>query len=232
MPSSPAVEAKVSLSERAYQELRRRILDCELEPGVLISERGIAGEIGLGIAAVRSALVRLSAEGLVITIPRVGYQVSNFTIEYINNFFEAWRVLGHGIVRLALTNMTNSDRKKLQHLRDRVKALGADADPAKVITEVDRTWEQMVEIAGNPLLGDFFYRMQADMRRLFILALRSDANGQGLTSKMVEAPGFENLPSIEAGEASFENFVDMSQQYIMSVVLGLPVLSKVSLAFR
>jgi len=219
-----------SLSERAYQELRRRILYCELEPGELISERGIAAEIDLGIAAVRSALVRLSAEGLVTTIPRVGYQVSSFTIEYINQFFETWRILGRAIVRLSHARMTEADRSRIHALREENRG-GDPADPEAVIVNTDRLWEEMVATARNPLLQDFFARMEVDMRRLFILALRADHDRQGITAQMLAAPGTNEADTVEDGLARFDAFVDMSQRYIMRVIVGLPALSRVSLDF-
>jgi len=224
-------DTATSLSERAYQELRRRILFCELEPGAIVSERGIAAEIDLGIAAVRAALVRLSAEGLVTTIPRVGYQVSSFTIEYINQFFETWRVLGRAIVRLSHERMTEADRARIQELRRHTKELGDDADPEAVIASTDRLWEEMVATARNPLLQDFFGRMEVDMRRLFILALRADADRAGITAGMLAAPGIDRADTVADGLARFDAFVDMSQRYIMGVIVGLPVLSRVSLDF-
>jgi len=219
-----------SLSEQAYQEIRTRILDCDLEPGALISERGIAADLGLGIAAVRSALGRLSAEGLVTTLPRVGYQVANFTIEYINDFFEAWRVVGRAIIQLAIRRISDADRAVLRDMRERGEG-ARKGNRAAAIGTADEIFSYYIHVARNPLLGDFFNRMQADMHRLYTLVVRS-GQGDSLADRMNTAPAFEDFATEEEALRYFEEFVDTSQWQIMSVVLGLPALSKVSLSFQ
>jgi GntR family transcriptional regulator, rspAB operon transcriptional repressor len=53
-------------ASRAYQAIRERILRCELAPGAAINERVLMDEISIGRTPIREALLRLSAEGLVI----------------------------------------------------------------------------------------------------------------------------------------------------------------------
>ncbi len=54
-----------SQSERAYQFIRRELLAAELRPGERLTEIKWAIKVGVGRAAVREALRRLSGEGLV-----------------------------------------------------------------------------------------------------------------------------------------------------------------------
>src|ERR1700688_352174 len=55
-----------SASSRAYDAIRQRILRCKLEPGALINERALMEQISIGRTPIREALLRLSAEQLVI----------------------------------------------------------------------------------------------------------------------------------------------------------------------
>ncbi|MGH3446446.1 MAG: GntR family transcriptional regulator, partial [Nocardioidaceae bacterium] len=54
-----------SLSHSAYRMLKSLIIRCELLPGEQVSERVLTTQYGLGRAAVRTALSRLSQDGLV-----------------------------------------------------------------------------------------------------------------------------------------------------------------------
>ena len=53
------------MREEAYRELRRLIVDGQLEPGEKVRDREIAGWLGVSRMPVREAITRLADEGLV-----------------------------------------------------------------------------------------------------------------------------------------------------------------------
>ena len=64
--SSPAVnapEASLAAHERVYRTLRLRIMYGEIDPGVSLTLRGIAGAFDVSMTPVREAVRRLAAEG-------------------------------------------------------------------------------------------------------------------------------------------------------------------------
>lgn len=61
-----------SLTDDVYEKLLRRFLNNELVPGNILDRKQIAEELGVSMAPVREALMRLSMEGFVETIPRKG----------------------------------------------------------------------------------------------------------------------------------------------------------------
>jgi DNA-binding GntR family transcriptional regulator len=65
----------ITLSERVYRHILEQMLQRELLPGQIINRRLVADRLGVSIAPVLEALVRLEAEGLVTTISRKGTQV-------------------------------------------------------------------------------------------------------------------------------------------------------------
>jgi DNA-binding GntR family transcriptional regulator len=65
-----------TLSEGVYQELRVDILTCKLRPGAKLQINTLADERAVSLSAVREALSRLSAEGLVTLEPQRGYRVA------------------------------------------------------------------------------------------------------------------------------------------------------------
>src|SRR5690348_12287105 len=64
-----------TLAERAYAEIREKILQGVYALGAPLSRREIAGELGMSFVPVSEALQRLEQEGLVESRPRVGTRV-------------------------------------------------------------------------------------------------------------------------------------------------------------
>lgn len=71
----------------AYDVIRQAIIEWELRPGVHVTEHQLAETTGFGRASVRAALTRLGHEGLVMAIPRRGYQVAPITFKYVTDVF-------------------------------------------------------------------------------------------------------------------------------------------------
>src|SRR4029079_18208360 len=68
-PSSGAVR---SLTERAYVEIRNRVMTLAFRPGEFLNESFICAAIGIGRTPVHEALHRLQIEGLVQIVPLKG----------------------------------------------------------------------------------------------------------------------------------------------------------------
>lgn len=70
-----------SLATRVYDSILRKLHDRELIPGQEINRRGLAEQVGVSVAPVLEALVRLESEGFVETLPRRGTRVRRITLE-------------------------------------------------------------------------------------------------------------------------------------------------------
>ena len=68
--SSPAVEP--TLAERAYRDIRDRLIMLEIPPGAPVNEDVLAQSLGFGRTPVREALKRLQYERLIVAYPRRG----------------------------------------------------------------------------------------------------------------------------------------------------------------
>jgi DNA-binding GntR family transcriptional regulator len=65
-----------SFTEIVYQKLRSAILACRYEPSSKLRINAICAELGASLGAVREALSRLAAEGLVIAEAQKGFSVA------------------------------------------------------------------------------------------------------------------------------------------------------------
>ncbi|CAN7631262.1 GntR family transcriptional regulator [Brucella pseudogrignonensis] len=72
---NPLPEAS-SLTEAVFEALRADILACRLRPGTKLKIVGISKQLMVSAGAVREALARLAAEGLVLAEAQRGFQVT------------------------------------------------------------------------------------------------------------------------------------------------------------
>lgn len=70
------VDSGKSLTASVYAQLRAEILACRLPPGCRLKTSELCLRIGAGLSAVREALSKLSAEGLVVSEPQRGFRVA------------------------------------------------------------------------------------------------------------------------------------------------------------
>ncbi|MEV7976802.1 GntR family transcriptional regulator [Streptomyces sp. NPDC086519] len=103
----------VSLGDAAYRQLRADIVSCRLVPGQRLTERSLAETTGFGISPIRDALTRLSHEGLVLTLPRKGYQVTPLTLKTVDDLFTLWRIVGPETARLGVQDATAEQRQQI-----------------------------------------------------------------------------------------------------------------------
>lgn len=76
------------LQEQAYQAIRTAIVQSELPPGAVLSERMLAEHFGFGRAPIRVAIQRLAAEGFLVIIPQQGIIVASLSLEEVRDLFE------------------------------------------------------------------------------------------------------------------------------------------------
>jgi DNA-binding GntR family transcriptional regulator len=98
----------VSLADRAYEEIRKRIFAFELMPGDRLSETGLAQKIAVSRTPLRQALQRLQHEGLVEAIPKVGWLIPPLSFENFDELYD-FRVL---IECHAVRALCGSDRDR------------------------------------------------------------------------------------------------------------------------
>jgi GntR family carbon starvation induced transcriptional regulator len=69
-------DSKLTQAESVRDIVRADILDGRLLPGAKLNIKALEGQIGVSLGAIREALSRLSAEGLVLAEAHRGYRVS------------------------------------------------------------------------------------------------------------------------------------------------------------
>ena len=85
---STSGERRFSQTRRAYDEIKRRILDNELPPGTQALEQEVAVLLGMSRTPVREALIRLAQEGMVEVRPRHGMRVLPLSLADLREIYD------------------------------------------------------------------------------------------------------------------------------------------------
>src|SRR5437870_2186503 len=101
-----AVPARHLLKERAYSEIKRRILDGGFAPSTFLSERQLASQLAMSKTPIRAALERLEMEGLVVVSPQQGILVRDLSVHEIADLYEMRAALETYVVRAVAGQLT------------------------------------------------------------------------------------------------------------------------------
>jgi DNA-binding GntR family transcriptional regulator len=77
-----------TIRRRIYEYLREQLLNGEIPPRQHLTEAKIANEIGTSRTPVREAFHSLELEGLIESIPRVGYVVKSISEQEVEEICE------------------------------------------------------------------------------------------------------------------------------------------------
>jgi len=183
----------MSLSERAYHEIRHMIVRLDLAPGDVIREDELQTTLGLGRTPIREALQRLVRDQFVTVIPRRGMYVSRIDVGELGLLYETRATLEPFAMRLACV-------RGQQHHWDEMAAALAQADAASTPDEliaIDRRCREIVwEAADNRFLTDTLDMLYAQSDRLWHLYLGDVADLHLMIDEHREI-----LEALQAGDA-------------------------------
>lgn len=153
-----------SLSERAYSELRDKIVRLDYSPGDVLREDELRSELGIGRTPIREALQRLERDHFVTVVPRQGIFVAGIGIDELAMLFETRMVLEPYAARLAALRGTPRHWDAMAAALDE---RSQDTTPEELLAIDRRCHELMWQAAGNRFLTDTLDMMYAQSDRLW-----------------------------------------------------------------
>jgi DNA-binding GntR family transcriptional regulator len=138
-------------------EITRELVELSLfGKEIFIREESTARKHGLSRSSLRQILLKLAGEGLILHIPRRGWQVKPFRQEELQSFIEVREVMELKALELAQSKLSKPEAK---HRLQEIKASNQILKNRKVKVRIDNSLHQyLLELAGNPYLDDFFER--------------------------------------------------------------------------
>jgi DNA-binding GntR family transcriptional regulator len=157
----------------AFATLRQAILSGDLAPGRRLVEEELAGTLGVTRQSLRSALLDLTAEGLVERIPNRGARVRVVSTAEAVAITECRMALEALCAAKAAERITDDEAAQLCELAENLKRSVAEGNPLKY-SELNRELHRRVGvISGQTVAVGLLERLHAQLvRHQFQLALR------------------------------------------------------------
>ncbi len=115
-------------AQRAYSEIKERIVTTVMRPGSVIEEAVLRNELGLGRTPIREALKLLEAEKLVVVSPRRGIFVADVSLRDLRELEEVRLELETLCTRLAVQRMTPWEVEEMRRLVAELRAYEPESD--------------------------------------------------------------------------------------------------------
>jgi DNA-binding GntR family transcriptional regulator len=164
----PRKKTQVSLNQKAYTEIRRRILNGELSAESPLSEYQLADELQLSRTPVREAVKRLEREGLVQSLPNRGTFVAELTVKDISEIYQVREQLEGFAAHVAADTMSDEAVERLEKEISVMNRLASEGRLLEIVDSDIRIHQQIIASTQNSrliaLLGtldDQMYRVRA-----------------------------------------------------------------------
>lgn len=210
----------LSLSQKAYEEIRQKIVSLELAPGTVIDEAHLRDELGVGRTPIREALQRLALEKLVTIIPRRGMFVTEIGITDLQRLFEVRLVLEGLAARLAAQRGTREHWNQMEKVLADLPEKEYPADNELLIA-IDETCHQIIyEAADNKFLKDTLNTLYNLSLRLWYFALSDIGDMRAAILEHRSILDALRLGDAEKSARLIEVHIQTFQEEIQSVMLG------------
>jgi DNA-binding GntR family transcriptional regulator len=209
------------MNDAAYELLKREIINCELLPGEQVSEPTLAERLGVGRAAVRAALYRLSQERLVTPIPREGYRIAEITLKDVNDWFGTRQLIEPAIARAAARRV---QPEQIEELRAIVAVQERSGDEQGACLHA-----LIARIAGNDYIAEVIIDTFDRTRRVFnlsylILGLSAFENASH--DLLIDAMAAHDE---DRAEQIMSDHIRNARTYVLEALLDCPSLQGVNL---
>ncbi|CAH1651515.1 MULTISPECIES: GntR family transcriptional regulator [unclassified Chelatococcus] len=183
---------RATLADQAYRELRTRILNGQLAGGRRLLPEELAVELSISPTPIKEALLRLEADGLVVSPLRKGAVVRRFTSAEVEEIYEARIMIEMNAVHklFGRHQMTPEFVASLENTLDRhahFAQLDTPDDLAMALV-FDREFHQKIILAaGNSLVAEWHMRLLEQTHTTFIYNAWDHIRSVGEHRKVIEA---------------------------------------------
>jgi DNA-binding GntR family transcriptional regulator len=165
-----------TIRRKIYEHLREQLLSGEIQPHQHLIEAKIAQDIGTSRTPVREALHSLELEGLIESIPRVGYVVKPTSEQEVEEICEIRMAIEGVAVRWA---MEKAHKKLVEELKKNISLSDEKVSKGEVKAFVDmdaRFHEIIARFSGSKRLRELAQTLRRHMLRYRIQSIYSVGN--------------------------------------------------------
>ena len=161
-------------SDRIETELRRLILNLELEPGLAVSEATLMKQYNWGRTPLREACQRLAEQALLQMVPRQGVVIMPLNVFDFVEVMDAMSMVIGTAAALACKRLNDEQFEQLDELIAQGEAAAATGDHIR-LSELDSEFHRVLaEVTGNRYLRDYLLHLQRVATRFNIATWKRD----------------------------------------------------------
>ncbi len=182
-------------------ELRRKVLTEELEPGAYLDETELSEAYGISRPPLREVLRQLAGEGYVVLHENRGAQVAPMTHKTLRNFFVAAPMIYAAVTRLAAEHATRAQIARLKETQRSFRAAIASGNAADRALWNQRFHSVIGEMADNEFLMPSLRRLLIDHTRIGMTFYNPRKEAMACVSAIAANQHDDFIALIEAGDA-------------------------------
>lgn len=158
---------KKSTESLVTESLRDYILSGALQPGARLTEIALAEQLGVARATLRTALHRLTTEGIVVQVPYTGWHVATLSADDIREIWTLRGSLESLAARLTAQHIANGNAAAQKTIASAHKALlkACESADMKKISEADFALHRaIIDSSGHKRLASQYGLVEQQVR--------------------------------------------------------------------
>ncbi|MCP1170660.1 GntR family transcriptional regulator [Limimaricola litoreus] len=184
MPDAPSdSHGAPSLRRRAYEQVTALLDEGRLRPGEIVSQRRLMEITGATLGAIREAVPRLEADGLLVTVPKKGLMVPSLDVSYVRNAYQVRRMIELSALPDMLTRIDAAEVSDWldwhRSLVEEIEASGGIASTEQLGRLQARDWDmhsRFVSSMDNVLIDEIYRVTMIKIRMAVQSRLRVTGN--------------------------------------------------------
>ena len=153
--------------EDIFNTLKERIVTLQYEPGKILNEIELSEEFGVSRTPIRTVFQQLESIKLVDIVPRYGVQVATLNFLNIKSLFEVTKVLDPLATKLAVSKLTDEDKKRLREIVSTLETYDTTKDYQEAILLDEEFHKIVTKSCANPWLIDILSSLHCQKERLW-----------------------------------------------------------------
>jgi DNA-binding GntR family transcriptional regulator len=168
----PHTGPAMSLADRAYAQIKDKLIMLDIRPGEPINDLQLAEELGVGRTPVREALKRLETDHLVMSYSRRGTFATGVDVTELGSISDLRQLLEPHAARRAAEHATPQARTQMRAAAVRVRDLRlVPGDRATFLHEDMAVHRLIYRATGNSHLEDVLVRYDNLATRIWCLVI-------------------------------------------------------------
>jgi DNA-binding GntR family transcriptional regulator len=221
------------MTEAVYIELRNDIVSCRLKPGARVKIADLCARLGTNLSAVREALARLLADGLVVSEPQKGFQIAPVSTKDLSDLAFARLEIDLLCLRAALANASIDWESGLVAALHRIRRTQVHEgdDPNTLNSEFLRAAEQyfeaMMSSAGNEWLLRLRRQLYTQYERYRRLTMIGYAN-RDMYKEFSDLTDAALSGNVGLTETRLRDLISPTEQFLNSLMTKVDIAARTS----